>query len=110
MHSLKKTGEFKKVYRNGKSGATKYLVMYKLKNNLDYNRYGFSISKKIGKAVIRNKLKRRFREIIRELDKKNIKKSYDLVFIARKPVVNLDFWGLRKDVIKLLQRMEIFLN
>ena len=109
MESLKKNKEFKKVYRNGKSYATHYLVLYKLDNNMTYNRYGFSISKKIANAVGRNKLKRRLREIIRKLEKKEkITLGYDLIFITRKPVVKLDFHELKSDLIKLLRKMDIY--
>ena len=50
--SLKKTYEFQNVYRNGKSYANKYLVMYVLENNLEKNRIGISVSKKINKRKL----------------------------------------------------------
>ncbi|MFP4199016.1 MAG: ribonuclease P protein component, partial [Halanaerobium sp.] len=69
--------------------------------------YGLSVSKKIGNAVVRNKLKRRLREIIRDFEKEYEFKGYDIIFIARNPVVNLDFQHLKKDVKKLYKRMNI---
>lgn len=109
MKSLKKNKDFRNVYNNGKSLASRYLVIYKLENNLNYNRYGFSISKKIANAVGRNKLKRRLREIIREIEKKeNIIFGFDIIFIARKPVVNLDFYKLKSDCIKLIKKMGLY--
>ncbi|MGM0437696.1 MAG: ribonuclease P protein component [Bacillota bacterium] len=106
MESLKKNKDFRKVYSKGKSKASRYLVIYKLKNNLNYNRYGFSISKKIANAVGRNRLKRRLREIIREIEKKDkIVFGYDIIFIARKPVVDLDFHKLKTDCIRLIKKM-----
>lgn len=107
MYSLKKNKDFRNVYRNGNSYATRNLVLYKLKSNNDYNRYGFSISKKIGKAVFRNKLKRRLKEIIRDIEKDNIDRGYDLVFIARKPIVKINFRGIERDVRKLCEKMSI---
>ncbi len=106
MNSLKKNREFTRVYSKGKSYATSNLVLYSLLNGFSENRVGFSISKKIGKAVVRNKLKRRLKEIIRLED--NLKKGYDLVFIARKPIVELDYRRLKKDVVKLLKKAEIY--
>ena len=109
MESLKKNKDFKNVYSKGKSKASRYLVIYKLENNLNYNRYGFSISKKIANAVGRNKLKRRLREIIREIEKKEkINLGYDIIFIARKPVVDLDFNELKADSKKLIKKMGLY--
>ncbi|MDI3548524.1 MAG: ribonuclease protein component [Halanaerobiales bacterium] len=106
MDSLKKNRDFKRVYSRGRSCANHNLVLYYFPNNLDKNRVGFSISKKIGKAVVRNKLRRRLREIIRL--KNNLKEGYDLIFIARKPVVKLDYHDLEKNVINLLKKAGIW--
>ncbi|PTV97907.1 ribonuclease P protein component [Halanaerobium saccharolyticum] len=108
MESLKKNKEFKKVYENGSSYATRNLVIYCLNYEKGKkNRYGLSVSKKIGNAVVRNRLKRRLREIIREFEREKEFKGYDIIFIARKPVVNLDYHRLKKDVKKLYQKMNI---
>ena len=108
MESLKKNKEFKRVYNNGKSHATRNLVIYYLKSeDLENNRYGLSVSKRIGNAVVRNKLKRRLREIIRDFEKEKDFKGYDIIFIARKPVVKLDYQFLKKDVKKLYKKMNI---
>lgn len=108
MESLKKNREFKKVYENGRSYATRNLVIYQLNYKKGKkNRYGLSVSKKIGNAVVRNKLKRRLREIIREIEKKEDFKGYDIIFIARNSVVGLDYHHLKKDVKKLYRKMKI---
>lgn len=108
MESLKKNKEFKKVYENGRSYATRNLVIYLLNYKKGKkNRYGLSVSKKIGNAVTRNKLKRRLREIIREYEKKYAFKGYDIIFIARKKVVNLNYHQLKKDVKKLYKKMDL---
>ncbi len=107
MYMLKKNKEFKKVYSTGESWVTANLVLYTKPNNLAENRCGFSISKKIGKAVIRNKLRRRLKEILRLNDHK-MKKGYDLIFIARKAVVELDYKKLERNVYKLLQKAGIW--
>ena len=52
--SLKKNQDFQSVYRNGKSYANRLLVMYVLENNLDKNRLGISVSKKVGNSVVRH--------------------------------------------------------
>ena len=108
MNTLKKNRDFKRVYSCGKSYATFYLVLYWYYNKKDINRYGFSISKKIGNAVIRNKLRRRLKEIIRTNEDNHILNGYDFIFIARKPVVKLKFSSLKKDVIKLFKKAGVW--
>lgn len=105
METLKKNRSFKKVYSQGNSSATQFLVLYWLKNNKNKNRFGFSIGKKIGNAVQRNKLKRRLKEILRAEEKKeNIKQGFDLIIIARKDSPSLSFKRLKEEVITLLIR------
>lgn len=80
--SLKKNREFQHVYRNGKSYANKYLVMYVLKNDLDTNRIGISVSKKVGNSVVRHRLTRLIRESYR-LHEEMFNRGLDIVVLAR---------------------------
>ena len=80
--SLKKNRDFQNVYKNGKSKANKYLVMYVLENQLDSNRLGISVSKKVGNGVIRHHLTRLIRESYR-LNKEMFNSGLDIVVIAR---------------------------
>ena len=80
--SLKKNRDCQNVYRNGKSKANKYLVMYVLENQLDSNRLGISVSKKVGNSVIRHHLTRLIRESYR-LNKEMFNSGLDIVVIAR---------------------------
>ena len=80
--SLKKNMEFQNVYANGKSFANKYLVMYVLENNLNKNRIGISVSKKVGNSVIRHRITRLIRESYR-LQEDVFNSSLDIVVIAR---------------------------
>ena len=80
--SLKKNRDFQNVYKNGKSKANKYLVMYVLENQLDSNRLGISVSKKVGNSVIRHHLTRLIRESYR-LNKEMFNSGLDIVGIAR---------------------------
>ena len=61
--SLKKNIYFQNVYKNGKSYANKYLVMYVLNNNTEENRLGISVSKKVGNSVVRHRITRLIREL-----------------------------------------------
>ena len=80
--SLKKNIEFQNVYANGKSFANKYLVMYVLKNDLNKNRIGISVSKKVGNSVIRHRITRLIRESYR-LQEDVFNSSLDIVVLAR---------------------------
>ncbi len=80
--SLKKNHQFQFVYRNGKSYANKYLVMYITENGLDKNRIGISVSKKVGNSVIRHRVTRLIRESYR-LHEGVFNSGLDIVIVAR---------------------------
>ena len=80
--SLKKNMDFQNVYKNGKSYANKYLVMYVLENQSNKNRIGISVSKKVGNSVIRHRITRLIRESYR-LQEDMFNSSLDIVVIAR---------------------------
>ena len=82
LHSLKTNNEFSFVYRNGKSYANKYLVMYVIKNDLDKNRIGISVSKKVGNSVVRHRITRLIRESYR-LNEAAFHTGCDIVVVAR---------------------------
>jgi len=73
--------------------------MKALPNGLSLSRYGFSVTKKVGKAVERNRLKRLLREVIHL---QLVKPGWDIVFVVRQEAVNADYHQLEKAVIKLL--------
>lgn len=80
--TLKKDEDFRNVYKEGKSIANKYIVMYTKRNGLGYNRVGFCASKKVGNSVVRNRMRRYMRESYR-LNCDRIGSGYDIVFLAR---------------------------
>ncbi|MCQ2523063.1 MAG: ribonuclease P protein component [Lachnospiraceae bacterium] len=80
--SLKNYQEFNNVYKNGKSYANKFLVMYVMENNLEVNRLGISVSKKVGNSVVRHRLCRLVRESYR-LHKAVFNSGLDIVVVAR---------------------------
>lgn len=108
MMKIKRSRDFKNVYSHGKSVSNQYIVMYFLENGLDANRVGFSISKKIGKSVVRNRYKRLLYENFRLLDG-DLKKGYDIIFIARNKIVESDFYTLGNAMRRLLKKSSLYM-
>lgn len=81
-NSLKKNEDFKRVFDEKKSCANKYLILYYRENELDVNRLGIQVSKKVGNSVVRHRLTRLIRESFR-LNENSFKHGLDLVVIAR---------------------------
>ena len=90
FEKLGKNPEFQKVYKQGKSKANKYLVMYVKTGESGPNRYGFSVSKKIGNSVVRHRITRLLRESVGKNDAL-IKEGNRIVIVARKNVSNSSF-------------------
>ncbi|WP_304341376.1 ribonuclease P protein component [Metaclostridioides mangenotii] len=103
-NGIKKDSDFRKVYKHGKSFANKYLVIYILKNRSDTSRIGISVSKKVGKAVTRNKVRRLIKEAYRLNIDNKIKPGYDIVFIARVSSSNASFEDIDKSVKYLVKK------
>lgn len=80
--SLKKNYDFRNVYKNGKSYANKYLVMYVLENSMEINRLGISVSKKVGNSIVRHRVTRLVREGYR-LHENIFNSGLDIVVVAR---------------------------
>ena len=96
---LTRKAQFESVYDKGGSWVSKAVVIKVLPNGLDLTRYGFTVSKRIGKAVVRNRVKRLLREILRQI---TLQPGYDIVFIARTSAAKADFSSLEKTVGDLL--------
>ena len=98
--SIKKTREFQKVYKRGKSFANKYLVMYILTNERTENRLGISVSKKVGNSVVRHRLTRLIRESYR-LNKDLFIKGIDIVIVARTGAKDIDYSKVENALLHL---------
>ena len=104
--SLKKNKDFQKVYKKGKSYANKYLVMYVLKNDLEKNRIGISVSKKVGNSVIRHHLTRLIRESYR-LHEDVFDSGLDIVIIARNSAIEIGFHEVESALLHLVSLHKI---
>jgi len=105
---LKAKKDFERILKEGESYKEDFLFLKMIKNNLKESRFGFIISQKISKkATLRNKVRRRLREIIkRRLD--DVKKGDDVLIIARPGLEKKDFWEIEESLNKLFLRAKIF--
>ena len=100
---IQKQTEFTDIIHKCPYVKNNYFVIYFRKNET-FNRYGISIPKKTGKANIRNKIKRRIKNII-DLNEKTIQSSYDYVIIIRKRLIELDYNGISNNLLSLISRI-----
>ena len=102
--SLKLNHLFRRLYAKGKSCANGYLVLYCRKNGTQENRIGLTVSAKLGKAVARNKIRRRLREIYR-LHEAEFLCGWDIVVVARSRAVTASYQKLEKAYLSLADKL-----
>ncbi len=100
---IKKSKEFTEIIHNYPYLKNNYYIIY-YKNTNSNNRYGISIPTKIGKANIRNKIKRRIKNII-DINKKIMHNSYDYVIIVRKRILELNYQEMENTLIELMKKI-----
>lgn len=100
---IKSNKDFQTVFQKGRSFANRQFVVYSLqKKDQDHFRIGLSVSKKLGNAVTRNRIKRYIRQSIFEL-KNQLESGHDYVVIARKPAAEMDFFEVKKSLTHVLK-------
>lgn len=108
MLSLKKDKDFTRVFKTGKAHYGRLLGLRAVKNGERHNRLGIIISAKISKkAVIRNRIRRRLREIFKDYDP-GLKQGFDLAVVAKNDIVTSDFKELREAVAEGLKKINLF--
>ncbi|MCL2571890.1 MAG: ribonuclease P protein component [Defluviitaleaceae bacterium] len=104
MQSIKKTKSFKTVYDGGRHYVNLYFVVYAIANNEEFNRLGVTVSKKVGNAVIRNRVRRLIKESCR-LKASMLRQGFDIVIVARATVGELPKEGSFIKVDKSLKSL-----
>ena len=100
---VKKNKDFQKVFKHGKSFANRQFVIYSLRmEGQEEFRLGISVSKKVGNAVTRNRIKRYVRQAVLEL-KDDLRPDRDYIIIARNQAASIDFHETKKSLIHIMR-------
>lgn len=109
-YRVKSEKDFQKILHCGKSFANRELVIYFLeKPAQDHFRIGISVGKKLGNAVMRNKIKRYIREAFLQIEA-TITPEVDIIIIARNPTINLNVEQIKKSLNHLLSRQKLLIR
>ena len=103
--SLKLNHIFRRLYHTS-GQADSFLVLYARKNRSDCNRVGLTVSKKLGHAVVRNRVRRRLREVYR-LNEEKFAPGWDIVVVARSRAVEASFAALTRSYLNLAKKAGI---
>ena len=104
--AIKQPHLFRRAYAKGKSAVTPTVVLYARKNGQSFNRLGLTVGIKVGKATVRNRVRRRLKESYR-LREESLKTGYDIVIVARSAAADARFALLDRHLASLLKRLEL---
>ena len=107
FQSLKKNKDFQRVYRQGRSRANRTFVMYITENDMEENRVGISVNKKVGNSIVRHRVTRVIREVMR-LHWGDVANGYDIVVVARKPAIDSGYDKYERALLHLLKLHHIY--
>ena len=104
--TLKKNYEFKRLYNKGKTAVTPYMVVYALKTQRGTRRVGYTVSTKLGRAVVRNRVRRRLREIYR-LNSDKLRPGVDIVIVARSRCIEAEYAKMERAFLRACAELGI---
>ena len=104
--TMKKNYEFRRLYAKGTNAVAPYLVLYARKSGRSTNRLGITVSTKVGKAVVRNRVRRRIREIYR-LHESELHRGVQLVIVARSRAALADYRQLEHSFICACEKLSL---
>ena len=102
--SLKRNSDFRRLYSKGKSAVNSHLVVYSMPDSDGLSKVGFTVSAKLGKAVARNRIRRRLREIYRL---NSIKPGYDIIVVARSKCVDAEYHEIESAYLDALSKLNL---
>ena len=103
--ALKLNHIFRRLYATS-GHANGYLVLYARKNRMNTNRVGVTVGKKLGHAVVRNRVRRRLREVYR-LNEERFAPGWDIVVVARSRCISADFGKMTQAYLSLAEKAGI---
>lgn len=104
-YHLRANADFERIRREGSTWLHPLLVMSVLPSNQEHSRVGFAVGRRLGKAVRRNQIKRRMREVVRlRMQRDEIAEGWDIVLIARRPITDASFHQVDHAIGLLLRR------
>jgi len=104
--TIKENYEFRRMYAKGKSGVSSYVVVYCRPNRRGHNRLGVTVSAKLGHAVVRNRVRRRLREIFR-LNQPRMRQGYDVLVVARMRATSATYGELERAFLRCCDRLSL---
>ena len=107
--TLKKNSDFRRLYTKGKSAVNPYMVVYARRNRSGETRLGYTVSVKLGHAVVRNRIRRRLRETVR-LNAQRIQPGWDLVLVARSRALDAPFPKLQGAFLASCDKLGLLLK
>ena len=105
-YRMKKNSQFDYIFKNGKTVKNNKLLMFYSKSNSKLPKIGVVVSKKIGKSVIRNRVKRLIRESVHQ-QMHNLNTKFNYIFVARQGIENLSFTEINTSIFNLLTSSQI---
>ena len=102
--TVKENGDFRRIYRRGRSAVSGGVVVYCLKNRKGMSRLGVTVSTKLGHAVVRNRVRRRLREIFR-LNQVGLAQGYDMILVARTRAVGAEYRELERAFLNVCGKL-----
>ncbi len=108
-NKLKKRKHFAYIYKHGETRVAPNIQLFFINSKIKSYKVGFSVSKKIGKSVVRNKIKRRMRESFLKLEK-FVLGNHNYIFMAREGIQNLKFEEIGEQIKKLLIKANVYVK